>query len=147
MNVNWLVYVMIRILILMVAITGVYAFSLPMDYGGNIQIRISDVALSPKGETRLRIDLFNLDGFPHETWKVLDLLTTKGPMRWLQRSTNTNPSIWKTWGNHSDGYVGHYVVDGREERLCKNYGDQPRLAPCETCKTKCKTAIAPSDFI
>ena len=28
----------------------------------------------------------------------------------------------------------------------KNYGDQPRLVPCKTCKKKCKTPVVPSDF-
>ena len=83
---------------------------------------------------------------PPEKGIILDLLTMKGHMRWLQRSSNTNPTIWENWEERFHGFVLHYVIDGWEERVGKKYGDQPRLAPCETCKKKCKTPAVPPDF-
>ena len=66
--------------------------------GRNIQIRSLGVAMSPKGESRLRINLYNVEGFRRETGNVLGLLSMKGHMRWLRKSPNTNPIDWKAWG-------------------------------------------------
>ena len=123
----------------MIVTTVVFAFS-PMKSlrGENLQIRAFGISLSSKGESRLRINVFNLEGFSPEKGAILDLLTTKGHMRRLQRSPNTNPAIWKNWEGRFQGFVCHYAIGGWKERVGKNYGDQPRLAPRETCKKKCK---------
>lgn len=106
----------------------------------------SSSALSSKGGSRLRINLPNLEGFSRKNGKLMGLLAMKGNMRRLQRSPNTNPTVWRSWGGHFSGYICHYIVDGWGERCGENYGGLPRFVTCKTCKKKCKTEIAPSDF-
>ena len=88
----------------------------------NIQTRVSDSPLSPKGESRLRINFFTLEGFALGGGKALDLLTMTGHMRWPQRSPYTNPIIWKARGNILVGIFVTISSTGGKKDFVKTTG-------------------------
>ena len=113
----------------------------------NMRVRVFDISAMNKSEPRLRINVFNAEGYSEDTGITIDLLSVKGHMRLLQRSPETNPSVWKKWDTEFADYICYYTVTGwRNHVTNQSSGESLRAMPCKVCKKRCKTPVTPTDF-
>ena len=80
-----------------------------------MRVRVFDISAMNKSDHRLRINVFNAEGYSEDTGITIDLLSVKGHMRLLQRSPETNPSVWKKWDSEFADYICYYTVTGWRE--------------------------------
>ena len=90
-----------------------------------------------KSEPRLRINVPNVECYSEDTGPTIDLLSVKGHMGLLQRSKETNPSVWGKWESEFADYSCYYTVAGwRNYTLNQSPAEPLRSTPCEICKKR-----------
>ena len=62
----------------------------------NLRVLVFGVDTTQRNDHRIRVNVFNVGCFIENDGIALDLLSSKGHIRRLQRSPETNPTVWKT---------------------------------------------------
>ena len=106
-----------------------------------------DLSASGENGPRLRINLFNTDGFPTDNGATLDLLSIRGNMTLMLRPPETIHSVWGKCETDLADYTCYYTVTVWMGRL---WGDlqegELRLTHCKLCRKRGGTHVNPTNF-